>query len=98
MDKDITERKKAEECVKRSEERYRDLANFLPVIVFETDLTGKITFFSTRAFELTGVTPEDVEKGSNIISFVLPQERERAIENMKKSMAGRRTVQMSIRS
>ena len=86
--KDITERKKAEEMVKRSEERYRDLANFLPVIVFETDLTGKITFFSTRAFELTGVTPEDVEKGSNIISFVLPQERERAIENMKKSMAG----------
>jgi PAS domain S-box-containing protein len=60
----------------------------LPVIVFETDLTGKITFFNTRAFELTGVTPEEVEKGSNIVSSVSPQERERAIENMKKSMAG----------
>ncbi len=85
---DISERKKAEEIVRKSEEMYRELANFLPVIVFETDLTGKITFFSTRAFELTGVTPEDIEKGSNIISFVLPQERERAIENMKKSMVG----------
>jgi PAS domain S-box-containing protein len=86
--RNITERKKAEETMRKSEERYRELANFLPVIVFETDLTGKITFFSRRAFELTGVTPEDVEKGSNIISFVLPQEREKAIENMKKSMAG----------
>ena len=85
---DITERKKAEEIVRKSEERYRELANFLPVTVFEADLTGKITFFSPRASELTGVTQEDVEKGSNIISFVLPQEQERALENMKKSMAG----------
>jgi PAS domain S-box-containing protein len=59
----------------------------LPVIVFEADLTGKITFFSRQAFELTDVTPEDVEKGLNITSFVLPQERERAMGNMKKSMA-----------
>jgi len=86
--RNITEHKKAEETLRKSEERYRDLANFLPVIVFETDLAGKITFFSRRAFELTGVTPEDVEKGLNIISFVLPQEREKAIENMKKSIAG----------
>jgi PAS domain S-box-containing protein len=85
---DITELKKTQETMRKSEERYRELANFLPVIVFETDLTGKITFFNTRAFELTGVTPEEVEKGSNIVSSVSPQERERAIENMKKSMAG----------
>jgi len=85
---DITELKKTQETMRKSEERYRELANFLPVIVFETDLTGKITFFNTRAFELTGVTPEEVEKGSNIVSFVSPQERERAIENMEKSMAG----------
>ena len=32
---DITERKKAEEVVIKSEARYRELANFLPEIVFE---------------------------------------------------------------
>ncbi len=42
---DITERKKTEEIIKKSEARYRELANFLPEIVFETDLTGKMTFF-----------------------------------------------------
>ena len=85
---DVTELKQVQDTMRKSEERYRELANFLPVIVFEADLTGKITFFSKRAFELTDITPEDIEKGSNITSFVLLQERERAMGNMKKSMAG----------
>jgi PAS domain S-box-containing protein len=83
---DISERKKAEEVVKKSEVRYRELANFLPEIVFETDLTGKITFFSQRAFEITGFTPEELAKGVNMLSFVVPEERERATENIKKSL------------
>ena len=42
--------KKAEEIVRKSEERYRELANSLPETVFEADLTGRITFLSQRAF------------------------------------------------
>ena len=86
---DITERKKAEEVVRKSEERYRELANFLPEIVFEADLTGKIMFFSQRALEISGFSREELEKGLNMLSFVVPEERERAMENMKKSMAGK---------
>ena len=81
---DISEQKKSEEVVKKSEARYRELANFLPEIVFETDLTGKITFFSQRAFEITGFTPEELEKGMNMLSFVVPEERERAMENIRR--------------
>ena len=65
--KDVTERKKNEEIVRKSEARYRELANFLPEIVFEADLTGKITFFSQRAFEETGFTAEELEKGLNML-------------------------------
>ena len=86
---DITERKKAEEIIRKSEDRYRELANFLPEIVFETDLTGKITFFSQRAHEISGFTREDLEKGMNMLSFVIPEEREMARENMKTSMTER---------
>ncbi len=86
--RDVTERKKAEEVLRRSEEKYRELANSLPEIVFEIDLTGKITFFSQRALEITGFTREELEKGFNILSVVVPEERERAMENMKKSLAG----------
>jgi PAS domain S-box-containing protein len=85
---DITERKKTEETLRKSEEKYRDLANFLPEVVFETDLTGKITFFSKRSFELTDLTTSELEKGVNMLSFVAPEDRERAIENMKNSIAG----------
>jgi PAS domain S-box-containing protein len=85
---DITERKKAEEVVQKSEAKYRELANFLPEIVFETDLRGKITFFSQRALEVAGFTREELEKGLNLLSFVVPEERERAMDNMKKSLAG----------
>ena len=86
--KDITERKKNEESVRKSEARYRELANFLPEIVFEADLTGKITFFSQKAFEETGFTAKELEKGINILSFVVPDERERAKESIKKALAG----------
>ena len=85
---DITERKKAEEVVRKSEQRYRELANFLPEIVFETNLSGKIIFFSQQAFEVTGFTPDEIEKGMNLISFVVPDERKRAEENIKKVLSG----------
>ncbi len=85
---DITERKKADEIIKKNEARYREFANFLPEIVFEADLSGKITFFSQRAFEITGFTPEELEKGMNMLSFVVPEEREIAKENIKKSIIG----------
>ena len=88
---DIDERKKIEEVIKKSEVRYRELANFLPEIVFETDLSGKITFFSQTAFEITGFTPEDLEKGMNMLQFVVPEDRERAKENIKRRLAGEKT-------
>jgi PAS domain S-box-containing protein len=89
---DIDERKKGEEAVKKSEARYRELANFLPEIVFETDLSGKITFFSQTAFELTGYTPEELEEGMNMLQFVVPEDRERAKENIRRRMAGEKTA------
>jgi len=81
-------RKNAEEIVRKSEERYRELANSLPETVFETDLTGKITFLSQRAFKIIGLTCEDHEKGLNMLSFVVPEEREKAKENLKKAFSG----------
>ena len=63
----------------------------MPEIVFETDLSGKITFFSQTAFEITGFTPEELEKGMNMLQFVVPEDRERAKENIKRRMTGEKT-------
>ena len=88
---DIDERKKTEEMIKKSEVRYRELANFLPEIVFETDLSGKITFLSQTGFEILGYTSEDLEKGLDMLQFVLPEDREKVKENIRIRLTGKRT-------
>jgi PAS domain S-box-containing protein len=43
-----------------SEERYRQLADAMPQIVWTADATGAATYFNRRWFEYTGMTPEEI--------------------------------------
>ena len=85
---DVDERKKADELIRKSEERYKELANSLPEIVFDADVEGKLIFFNKRAFEITGFTQQDFDKGLNAFQLLAPEDRERAISNLKKLFAG----------
>ena len=67
---DITDRKNNEIELINRESKYRELANSLPVSVYETDLTGKIIFVNATALDWFGYTEEDVSAGFNIIQFV----------------------------
>ena len=64
----------------------------MPDIVIETDLSANITFVSENALDITGFTPEDMGKGMNILQFVVPEDRERAKENIRRHITGERTV------
>jgi len=81
---DITERKQAEEALRKSEEKYRELADFLPQIVFENDERGNLTFFNRYAFQSLGYTLEDFDKGLNTIQMLIPEERDRASEYIQR--------------
>ena len=86
--KDITERKKAEAAVLESENKYRELANLLPEIIFEVDVKANITFANARAFELTGYSKEDLERGINAFSIIAPGDLEKAKANITKVLSG----------
>ncbi len=76
---DLTERKKAEDALRASEKRFRDLAELLPQNVWETDATGKVTFANTCSYGMYGYQPEDIENGLNIAQLIHPDDRGRVM-------------------
>jgi PAS domain S-box-containing protein len=54
---DLTERKRFEEEIQRSEERYRTLFDLVPVAVYVCDANGIIREYNRRACELWGCEP-----------------------------------------
>jgi len=61
-----------------SESRIRELTDALPVVVYESDATGRITFVNATAFDLFGYTKEELEAGMSIFQLAAPADRERA--------------------
>jgi|GEM_PF-143923 len=85
---DMTERKYAEDALKQSEERFRDLASLLPETVFETDEKGRFTFVNQISLERFGYTREEVDRGMNVLDVIAPEDHEKTIANYWKSMEG----------
>jgi len=57
---DITERKKLEEAVKKSEERYRTILEEIQDNYFETDLAGNFTFVNDSMCRAMGYSEEEL--------------------------------------
>ena len=88
---DITERKYAVEALRKSEQKYRDFADFLPQAVFEADLKGILTYTNQHAFDLFGYSREDFVRGLAIYGMIHPSDRERAESNVAAIFEGARS-------
>jgi PAS domain S-box-containing protein len=85
--RDITERKKADDALHESEDRYRSLVSNVPGVIFTMDLEGKITFVSRRIEEMLGYEGSDVVNRS-ILDFIPEEERQKAMESLQKGVTG----------
>jgi PAS domain S-box-containing protein len=55
---DITERKLAEERIARSERRFRELTEAMPMMVWTANSDGSVDYLNRRFFEYTGLFPD----------------------------------------
>jgi PAS domain S-box-containing protein len=77
-----------EDTLLKSEQKYRELAELLPQVVFEIDTEMRITYANRHAFETFGATREDFEKGVRVLDFILPSQHTMVRENIGKMLRG----------
>src|SRR5258705_7394458 len=86
--KDITERKRTEEAIRESEQRWRSLTEALPQLVWTATPDGSCDYFSTQWTQHTGV-PEAELLGWRWLQTLHPDDREPTRQFWTASTEGR---------
>jgi PAS domain S-box-containing protein len=71
---DITDRKRAEESLRESEQRFRNMADHAPVMIWVTEADGSCSFLGKTWYDFTGRSPVD-SLGFGWIDAVHPDDR-----------------------
>jgi PAS domain S-box-containing protein len=85
--RDITRRRKNEDALRDSEDKYRKLVEISPdaVIIHQE---GKISYVNPAAFKLLGALNPDEIIGKNVLEFIHPDFRESVMNNIHKDLKG----------
>jgi len=86
--RDITERRRVEEALRESEERYRQLVKYAPAGIFEFDFEKqRLVALNDILYEKLGYTKGEIE-ASDPIHFVAEDNRKLYSERLAKMLAG----------
>jgi PAS domain S-box-containing protein len=81
--RDVTERKCAEEKLRKSEEKYRDLIEISPDAIYVVDANGICVLGNRAGAELAGI-PQDQLVGTPVTETYLPEERDLFRERLER--------------
>ena len=85
---DITERRRADDLVRKSEEKHRALVEGISHIIFTTDMKGKFTYVSPVIQRLLGYTHDELI-GKHFYTLVPSEERHILGQKLKEAQSGK---------
>lgn len=95
---DVTEHKRWERQLAESEQRFHELADSMPQIVWMAGPDGKIDYLNKKFYEQTGLTQEEVNAASDIWKLILhPDDAEATSQNWEDCSKSGDTFEMAYR-
>ncbi|MEW6261570.1 MAG: PAS domain S-box protein [Thermodesulfobacteriota bacterium] len=86
--RDISTRKRTQEALLESEQRFREMADLLPTVIAEADLELRVTYSNRMGFTTFGFSPEDLQDGIHLPQLIHPDQLEFAGGRIARVLAG----------
>jgi transcriptional antiterminator NusG len=83
ISRDISERLKNQSAIVESEKKFRELTEYLPLPLFETDMQGIVTYINLEGQQFFSLQPQELQQGVSAFSFCIPDELDKALANQK---------------
>ena len=90
LTKEISRREEVEAALRKSEERFRELAELLPELVFEVDHRGFLTFSNRSGSDALGYPREELEGKHHMLQLLSSEDHARARKQFKRIRRGQK--------